>query len=119
MNAKRLLYDLRDQGVRLEANDDNLLVDAPAGAMTDELKARLVEHKARLLGILRFEERFTPKTEQHDQPSHSFDARPGRYPGYTSLYDPVHDEWHDFPTWDCYPSIVELASKRRRKGGAA
>ena len=48
-----------------------------------------------------------------------FDARPSRYPGYTSLYDPVEDEWHDFPTKDCYPSIVELANKKRRKGGAA
>src|SRR5215204_7303130 len=47
-----------------------------------------------------------------------FDARPSRYPGYTSLYDPVEDEWHDFPTKDCYPSIVELANKKRRKGGA-
>jgi len=43
-----------------------------------------------------------------------FDARPSRHPGYTSLYDPVEERWHDFPTADCYPSVVSLAGKRRK-----
>ena len=34
-----------------------------------------------------------------------FEARPGRHPGYTSFYDPDSDEWYDFPTRDCFPSI--------------
>ncbi len=120
MNAKRLLDDLRGRGVRLEADGESLMVDAPAGVVTDEFKSLLVEHKARVLGILRFEERFTRKAPQHDQDDgRRFNARPSRYPGYTSLYDPTADEWHDFPTRDCYPSIVELANKKRKKGSVA
>jgi hypothetical protein len=48
-----------------------------------------------------------------------FDARPSRHPRYTSLYEPVEDRWHDFPTADCYPSIVEMANRDQRKRGAA
>ena len=120
MNAQRLLDDMRGRGARLEADGERLLVDAPAGVVTDELKSLLVEHKEHVLGILGFEERFTRDAPQDDRDDgRRFNAKPSRYPGYTSLYDPVYDEWHDFPTRDCYPSIVALANRRRKKGGVA
>jgi hypothetical protein len=42
-----------------------------------------------------------------------------REPGWVSLHDPTTGEWHDFPARDCFPSIVEEANGKRRKGGAA
>jgi hypothetical protein len=119
MNAKRFLDDLRGHGVSIETDGERLLVDAPAGVVTGELRAALSEHKARVIGILKFEQRFQNAHQREQDNGRRFGARPSRHPGYTSLYDPVHGEWHDFPTQDCYPSIVELANKKRRKGGAA
>ena len=118
MNAKLLLDDLRGQGVSIETDGEHLLIDAPFGVITDELKATLSECKARVIGILNFERQF-PKDQPEQDDGRRFVARPSRYPGYTSLYDPVHDEWHNFPTRDCFPSIVEEAKGRRRKRGVA
>ncbi len=114
MSALSLYHDLKRRDVRLEADGDKLRVDAPAGVLTAEIKAALSGAKPALLRLLSCEE----AKEQPQYDGRRFDARPSRHPGYTSLYDPLHDEWHDFPTRDCYPSIVELAN-RRRKGGAA
>ena len=111
MNALKLLHELKKRGVNLEADGVNLKVDAPIGALTKQNRAALVEAKPALLGFL---------SGRHREPADGglrFDARPSRYPGYTSLYDPVEGRWHDFPTKDCYPSVVELAGGRR-KGGA-
>lgn len=44
-----LLTELAALGVILTAHGDRLQVDAPAGAITPALRARLVEHKAALL----------------------------------------------------------------------
>ena len=118
MNAKVLLDDLRGQGVSIETDGEHLLIDAPSGMITDELKATLSEHKRQVIGILKFERRFLKDQPEQDN-GRRFRARSSRHPGYTSLYDPVHDEWHDFPTRDCFPSIVEEAKGRRRKGGVA
>jgi hypothetical protein len=115
MNVLKLRSDLRERGVLLEADGDNLKVDAPAGALTDEDKAALVEAKPILI---RFLARMAGPDEPEDD-GRCFDAKPSRHTGYTRLYDPVEGRWHDFPTRNCYPSIVELARKRRSKGGAA
>jgi hypothetical protein len=112
MNALKLYHTLKTRGVLLEASGDNLKVDAPAGALTDEDRAALLKFKLALLKYL---------AGRHPEPvddGRRFDARPSRHPGYTSLYDPIEGRWHEFPTRDCYPSIVTFAS-RRRKGGAA
>jgi hypothetical protein len=112
LNALKLHHDLKARGVNLEAADNALLVDAPAGVLTEEDRAALMECKPVLL-------RFLSRTQQEpEDDGRRFDARPSRHPGYTSLYDPVEGRWHDFHTKDCYPSIVTLAS-RHRKGGAA
>ena len=112
MKALLLYHDLKKRGVILESDGDKLIVDAPAGALTGEDKAALTEFKPRLL-------KFLARKEEPRDDGRRFDVRPSRYPGYTSLYDPIHDEWHDFPTRDCYPSIVALANKRRKNGGVA
>jgi hypothetical protein len=113
VSALSLYHDLKARGVKLQADGQLLKVDAPAGELTKEDKATLAKFKSTLLKFLSGIER--PRDDRH-----RFDARPSRYPGYTSLYDPTTGKWHDLPTRDCYPSIVQLANeKKRRKGGAA
>jgi hypothetical protein len=104
VNVLALYHNMKRRGVRLEADGGRLLVDAPAGELTGGDRAALAEVKPALLTFLTEEEE--PRTD-----GRRFDARPSKHPGYTSLYDPAHDEWHDFPTWDCYPSVVELATR--------
>ena len=45
MSARALLDDLRCRGALLKADGDCLVVDALTGAITDELRASLAEHK--------------------------------------------------------------------------
>ena len=114
MNVLALYHDMKKRGVHLQADGENLMVDAPAEALSEKDRAALAEAKPVLLKML------APRAaEEHKDDGRCFDARPSRYPGYTSLYDPAEGEWHDFPTKDCYPSIVEVANAKRRKGGAA
>jgi hypothetical protein len=103
---------MKERGVHLKADGGHLLVDAPAGALSGQDRLTLAEAKPALLRML------APGVgeEPEGDDGRRFDARPSRHPGYTSLYDPIEGEWHDFPTKDCYPSIVELANKKRRKG---
>jgi hypothetical protein len=53
MTAIGLLGSLRVRDIVITADDGDLSVDAPAGALTDEDRARLRECKAELLAILR------------------------------------------------------------------
>ncbi len=112
MNALRLYHDLKKRDIRIEVTDENLKVDAPVGALTEEDRVALKQAKP---ALLKFLSGVQGRQEPEDD-GRRFDARPSRHPGYTSLYDPTERRWHDFPTRDCYPSIVALAS-RRRKGG--
>lgn len=115
MNALKLHHDLKARDVHLEVDGVNLKVDAPAGALTEEDRAALLECKPTLLRLLA-----RPQGRQKPEDGERrFRARPSRHPGYTSLYDPAEGRWHDFPTADCYPSIVEMANRSRHKGGAA
>ena len=52
MNAKALLENLRCRHISLEVEEDNLRVDAPAGAITEEMLAALVSYKHRLIKLL-------------------------------------------------------------------
>jgi hypothetical protein len=118
VNAKVLLDELRGRGVNVETDGEHLLINAPFGVITEELKATLGELKAQVIGILTFERRILKHKPKQDD-GRRFRARPSRHPGYTALYDPVNDEWHDFPTRECFPSIVGEAKDKLRKGGAA
>lgn len=120
MNARILLTRLRAKGVVLELDGDNLHIDAPAGVITSELKASLVENKEALIELL---ERERVKLEEADR--RGFLARYAKVPGYIALHDPLTGEWHDFPESECLPGVVESAkaSSRKRRaeknGGAA
>ena len=52
MTAATLIGRLHAAGVQLTANGDKLHISAPAGVLTPELRAELVEHKAALMAAL-------------------------------------------------------------------
>ncbi len=52
MNLHSLLTDLSHKGVKLSANEDSLLVDAPKGVLTPEVRSSLAEYKAEILLLL-------------------------------------------------------------------
>lgn len=108
MNALSLYHDLKSRGVILEADGEHLKVDTPAGALTEEDRAALLKAKPALLRLL------SQAAQENEDDGRRFDARPSRYPGYTSLYDPIEGVWRDFPTKDCCPSVVALADRRKR-----
>ncbi len=53
MSVHSLLNTLSQQGIKLSFNQDSLLIDAPKGALTTELRQSLTEHKIALLDLLR------------------------------------------------------------------
>jgi hypothetical protein len=52
MTGEALLEQLRSLDIRLSASGDRLLVDAPRGALNEELRGTLLDRKAELLAIL-------------------------------------------------------------------
>lgn len=114
MNARALLEDLRNQDVHLEADGERLMVDAPAGSISEETRAMLAEHKPKLLKLLIWERR---KLEEADR--RGLIIRWSEYPDWIKLHDPTTGEWHEVRASECLPGIVETANKYRKKGGVA
>jgi hypothetical protein len=112
MSAQTLLSELRSRGVELAAEGLQLTVDAPAGAITEDLRAALVDNKPRLIRLLTGERR---KLEAADK--RGLIIKRSREPGYITLHDPLTGEWHDVKESECLPSVV--ADAKRKKGGAA
>src|SRR2546430_17010925 len=57
MTAHELLTELRTKGVEIKASsEDRLVIDAPKGTITEELRAALSGSKADLLTILKAEQ---------------------------------------------------------------
>lgn len=112
MSAQTLLTELRGLGVELAVEGDQLIVDAPAGAIIGELREGLVENKPHLLKLLSWERR---KLEAADR--RGLIIKRSQEPGYIALHDPLTGEWHDVKESECLPSVVESA--KRKKGGAA
>ena len=52
MTSEGLLAELRTREVQLAAQGNRLLIDAPKGVLTPELRQRLAEHKDELLSFL-------------------------------------------------------------------
>ncbi|HSP63735.1 MAG TPA: hypothetical protein VLQ90_12180, partial [Pyrinomonadaceae bacterium] len=56
MTARNLLSELRQKGIEVRnSGDDRLVIDAPKGAITPELRSALAAHKVELLQILKSE----------------------------------------------------------------
>lgn len=53
MNAASLLAELRVAGIAISCDADRLIVEAPVGTVTAELRAKLVKHKAELIATLK------------------------------------------------------------------
>jgi TubC N-terminal docking domain len=52
MTAEAILAVARTHDIALEVQGDRLVVDAPVGALTPELRAELVRHKPALVALL-------------------------------------------------------------------
>jgi hypothetical protein len=114
VNARALLEDLRSQDVRLKADGERLVVDAPAGTITDEIRITLAENKPKLLKLLEWERR---KLEEADR--RGLVIRWSEHPDWIKLHDPLSGEWHEVRAEECLPGVVETANKYRKKGGAS
>lgn len=114
MNARAFLEDLRNQGVRLEVDGERLMVDAPAGAITDEIRTTLGEHKPKLLKLLGWERHKPEKTNRR-----GLVIRWSEYPAWIKLHDPTDGTWHEVRAEECLPGVVETANRYRKKGGVA
>ncbi|MEW6637380.1 MAG: hypothetical protein AB1425_11290 [Actinomycetota bacterium] len=112
MSAGTLLEELRERDIRLEADGLVLHVDAPAGVVTEELRAVLREHKRALIRHLEREHR-----RLQDADRRGLVIKWSREPGYVSIHDPTTGEWHELATSDCPPLVLEDARARRRRKG--
>jgi len=112
VNASVLLEDLRRRDVILEAEGDLLIVDAPAGAITDDLLTALEENKERLLERLAQERQKLEKAGRC-----GLTILWSEYPIWIALHDPTSGEWHEWPAADCFPSMVAEANRHRQKRG--
>jgi amino acid adenylation domain-containing protein/non-ribosomal peptide synthase protein (TIGR01720 family) len=59
MNMTVFLTELFQQGIRVRLEDDKLKVDAPKGALTQDIKATLSANKSALIDYLRYQNRQT------------------------------------------------------------
>lgn len=90
--ATELLHDLMDRGVRLYADDGDIVADADDAILTDDIIAELRLHKAELIELL-----LTPPI--HATPpaaTHSADAIRGRLVA-TCQFGCDRADWQDAP----------------------
>ena len=113
MSAAALLEELRERGVRLEADGLTLRVDVPEEAATDELRHTLREHKRDLIRHL---ERERQRLEAADRRGLVIEW--AKEPGYVALHDPTTGEWYEVEASGCPPWILEDAKAHRRRGRA-
>jgi hypothetical protein len=114
VNAQALLEDLRSKDVRLEADGERLVVDAPAESVSEVVRDMLAEHKPRLLKLLAWEQR---KLEEASR--RGLIIRWSEYPEWIKLHDPLTGEWYEVRASECLPGVIETANKYRKRGGAA
>ena len=120
MNARFLLNALRGAGVNLTPEEDGLHVDAPAGTLTEILRASLMENKEALIELL---EQERAKLEAAGR--RGLVIRWSEYPVWIKLHDPLTGEWHEVRASECLPGVVEAANRKRsrkadrKNGGAA
>jgi hypothetical protein len=112
VNAHALLEDLRSRDVRLDADGERLIVDAPVGTVTEEIRTAIVDLKPKLLKLLEWEQRKLQKAGRR-----GLIVRWSEYPKWIKLHDPTTGEWHEVRAEKCLPKVVETANKYRKTGG--
>src|SRR5688500_874398 len=116
MSPDSLLATLRALGVRLERDADELLVDAPVGALSPELRSAVGEHKHALQRLLRDEDEESRDpvyaTELPFRSICDFDVRWARDRGWLAVRDPFTGEWHEVLVRECPPSWCDAARRR-------
>lgn len=86
MTAHELLSQLREKGVEVKTSgDDRLVIDAPKGTVTEELRSALAANKAELLQILKSERQAAPEPAAADREAVA--ERPA--PASTAVPSPV------------------------------
>jgi len=111
VNALKLYHDLKARGVILETHGEHLKVDAPAGVLTGEDRAALIEFKPKLLKFL------SRSYEEPQQGPERESVVRWAGPELIRIRDPFTGEWHEWPAAKCLPGVVAEAD-RRRKGVA-
>ena len=107
-----MLEELRRRDVILEAEGNLLHVDAPVGAVTEELRAALAEHKQGLVKLLEWERRRLEEANRH-----GLVIRWSEYPVLIQLHDPFTGEWHEVRAEECLPGVVKTANEYPREEG--
>ena len=87
---------------------NQLRVDAPAGVMTDDLKAFLIGNKGAIIELLEVE-----RVRLEAAGRHGLDIRWSEYPVWIKLHDPASGEWHEIRASECLPGVVESANRKR------
>ena len=113
MNTHALLEDLRSQDVHLRVDGGRLMVDAPVGTITDEIRTTLAEHKSKLVKLLEWEKQRLKEADRC-----GLIIRWSEHTGWIKLHDPTDGEWHEVRAEECLPGVVETANKYRKKGRA-
>ena len=106
MNVRTLLEELRERDICLKVDGLLLHVDAPAGAVTGELRSALREQKRALIRHL---ERERVRLEQAGR--RGLIIGWSKEPGYVSIHDPATGEWHEIAASGCPTWILEDARR--------
>jgi TubC N-terminal docking domain len=109
VSAQALLEELRRRDVILQAAGSLLHVDAPVGAVTEELRAALVEHKQGLIKLLAWERRRLEEANRC-----GLVVCWSEYPTWIKIHDPLAGEWHEVRAEECLPGVVQAADKYLR-----
>ena len=94
----------------LTPEEDGLHVDAPVGAVTEELRAALAEHKQGLIELLGWERR---RLEEADR--RGLVIRWAEHPVWIKIHDPLSGEWHEVRAEECLPRVVQTANRKRSR----
>ncbi len=113
MSARELLEEMRGLGATVEARDGFLDLDAPAGAITEDLLESVTEHKPKLLRLLEWE-----RGRLEEANRRGLIVRWSEHPTWIKLHDPTTGDWHEVRASECLPSIVAEADKYRKKESA-
>ena len=104
MTADELLAALQERGVKLVARVTKLHVDTPAGVLTSELRAALVQHKPVLL------KRLASPTM-----SYPFAVYWASEKGWLLVRDVFNGSWHQVQARHCPRSWAHSATARKKQ----